>query len=41
MDALKKVEEMVRQGTIFSYLKYPSNKASNSQDDTQLKPTEV
>jgi hypothetical protein len=41
MDALKKVEEMVRQGTIFSYLKYPSNKASNSQDDSQLKPTEV
>lgn len=41
MDALKKVEEMVRQGTIFAYLKYPTNKASNSQDDSQLKPTEV
>lgn len=41
MDALKKVEEMVRQGTIFSYLKYPLNKTSNSMDDTQVKPNKV
>ncbi len=36
MDALKRVEEMVRQGTIYGYLKVKANKVSNSQDDGQL-----
>ncbi len=36
MDALKRVEEMVRQGTIYGYLKVKANKTSNSQDDSQL-----
>jgi hypothetical protein len=36
MDGLKRVEEMVRQGTIYGYLKVKSNKVSNSQDDAQV-----
>ncbi len=41
MDGLKRIEEMVRQGTVFGYLKVKSNKVSNSQDDAQIAADEV
>ncbi len=36
MEALKRVEELVRNGTIYGYLKIRSNVKSNSQDDSQI-----
>jgi len=37
MDALKRVEDMVRRGTLLDTLKIPTNKISNSAEDLNVK----